>query len=127
MQTAEQFIAGRQANWARLETLTRRARGQIGALTPADLEDLGRLYRQATADLALARRDYPGDRLLVYLNRLVAEAYPVIYQPAGWSAARVRRFYTQDFPRQVRRQARYIVVAMLLFLLPAVSGYAAVV
>src|SRR5689334_21106521 len=102
MMTVEQFIAARQTGWERLETLARRARGgQIAALTPADLEDLGRLYRQATADLAQARRDYAGDRLLIYLNRLVAETYPVIYQSEGWSLGRIVAFYTRDFPRVV--------------------------
>ena len=107
MMTVEQFIAARQAGWEQLERLTRRARaGQIAALTPAELEDLGRLYRQATADLAQARRDYAGDRLLIYLNRLVAETYPVIYQPEGWNLGRVIRFYTQGFPRLVSRKPR---------------------
>jgi uncharacterized membrane protein SpoIIM required for sporulation len=128
MQTVEQFIAARQAGWERLETLARRARGgQITALTPDELEDLGRLYRQATADLAQARRDYAGDRLLIYLNRLVAETYPVIYQPGGWNAARVRAFYTETFPRLVRKQAPYVAIAAALFLVPAVLGFLAVV
>jgi uncharacterized membrane protein SpoIIM required for sporulation len=128
MLTVEQFITLRQPDWEQLETLARRARGgQIAALTPNDLEDLGRLYRQATADLAQARRDYSGDRLLVYLNRLVAESYPVIYQPEGWNATRVRRFYTQDFPRLVRRQALYVALAAALFLVPGVFAFIAVV
>ncbi len=128
MQTVEQFIAARHANWERLEALARRARGgQIAALQPAELEDLGRLYRQATADLAQARRDYAGDRLLIYLNQLVAGTYPVIYQPGGWNAARVRAFYTTTFPRLFRKQAPYVALAAALFLIPAVLGFLAVV
>lgn len=124
MLTVEQFIAARQAGWEQLEGLARRARGgQITALTPAELEDLGRLYRQVTADLAQARRDYAGDRLLIYLNRLVAETYPVIYQPEGWSLGRVLRFYGEGFPRLVRRQAGYIAIAAALFLVPALLSF----
>ena len=128
MLTVEQFIAARQERWARLEALAKRARGgQIAGLGPADLEDLGRLYRQATADLAQARRDYAGDRLLLYLNRLVADTYPVIYRPGGWNAARIRHFYTHTFPQLVRKQAAYVALAAALFIVPAVLAFLAVV
>ncbi|HUS17145.1 MAG TPA: stage II sporulation protein M, partial [Chloroflexia bacterium] len=58
--TPPQMIAGRQAAWARLEALSLRAnRGRLADLPPAEIEELGRLYRQASGDLARAQRDYP--------------------------------------------------------------------
>ena len=128
MASVEDFIAARQGRWARLEALIGRARGgRLTTLAPAELEELGGLYRRATGDLAQARRDYPGDRVLLYLNRLVAESYPVIYQPAGWNAARVRAFYTRTFPQVFRHLGPYVALAAALFILPGILGFVAVI
>ena len=101
--------------------------GRLADLAPAEIEELGRLYRQTTADLARARRDYPGDRLLGYLNRLVAVSYAAIYREGGWSWRRIVAFYRRDFPRLVRRQWPYIAVAAALLFVPAIAAWIAVV
>ena len=127
-ETAEQFITARQGAWARLEALAGRAgRGRIADLAPPEIEELGRLYRQATADLAYARRDYPQDRLTIYLNRLVAQTYPVIYRSEGWTWRRIVDFYARDFPRLVRKQWVYVALAAALLFIPAVAAWVAVV
>ena len=127
-QTPEQFITARQADWARLEALSTRAtRGRLSELTPTEIEELGRLYRQASSDLARARRDYPADRLTLYLNRLVATSYTAIYREGGWSWRRIARFYSTDFPRLVRKQWVYVAIAAALLFLPAIAAWIAVV
>jgi len=127
-QTPEQLILDRQADWARLDALSLRAgQGRLADLAPADIAELGRLYRQTTADLARARRDYPGDRLLGYLNRLVAVSYAAIYREGGWSWRRIVTFYRRDFPRLVRQQWPYVALAAALLFLPAIAAWIAVV
>ncbi|HUS14309.1 MAG TPA: stage II sporulation protein M, partial [Chloroflexia bacterium] len=114
--------------WARLEALSLRAnRGRLADLPPAEIEELGRLYRQASGDLARAQRDYPEDRVTVYLNRLVAGSYAAIYREGGWTWRRVGQFYGRDFPRLVRKQWAYVAVAAALLFLPAIAAWLAVV
>src|SRR5207237_463248 len=66
------FYNARYPRWQRLEALLLAARGGRAArLSAVELDELGRLYRQATSDLAVARRDFPHDRLTRYLEGLV--------------------------------------------------------
>ncbi|HMA36590.1 MAG TPA: stage II sporulation protein M [Chloroflexia bacterium] len=128
LHTPEELITARQAAWARLEILSGQAsRGRLADLPPAEIEELGRLYRQATADLARAQRDYPNDNLTRYLNQLVGGSYGAIYRAGGWSGRRLVRFYTTDFPRLVRKQRAYVAVAAALLFLPAIAAWIAVV
>src|SRR6476661_10319125 len=100
MSALEKFVTDRQGDWATLEQLTNRARsGQLRALNASDLEDMTRLYRLAASDLARARRDFPGDRVVAYLNRLVSASYSAIYSSAGISWKDVGRWYSSGFPR----------------------------
>ena len=64
-----------------------------------DLEEMTRLYRLAASDLARARRDFPGDRVVSYLNRLVSSSYGMVYSTAGISWKDVGRWYLGGFPR----------------------------
>jgi uncharacterized membrane protein SpoIIM required for sporulation len=119
----DEFVAQRQTSWARLEELLTRASRDMAALSEADLDDLGRLYRLATSDLALAQRDFTGQRVTTYLNQLVARAHTLIYrgEPLQWG--RVRRFYAHTFPRLYRQVLPYTIVSFLVFLLPAIAAF----
>lgn len=87
-------------------------------MSASELEDLGRLYRQATSDLAIARRDFPRDRVTRYLESLVSRAHPIVYRPEGGQMAAVGRFVTTGYPRAFRESGRYIVASFALFAIP---------
>ena len=123
----ERFVSERQGDWAQLERLLGRVRGgNARALSAEELEELTRLYRLAASDLARARRDYPGDRLVAYLNRLVSHAYASVYSSAGFSWREVGRWFAGGFPRLFRETAGYFLIAALLFFGPAVVSFVAV-
>ena len=92
-------------------------------LTPADLGDLGRLYRVATSDLAIAQRDFPGQRVTVYLNGLVARAHAVIYRSEPLQGRRIVRFYRATLPQLYRHLLPYTKLAFALFVIPALLGF----
>ena len=73
------FLADREPEWDNLETALKRARGRPERLGAAGALDLGRGYRAAVADLALARRRYPGDPVVDRLERLVLAARQAVY------------------------------------------------
>ena len=123
--TQATFVERRTAAWSELDALLRRAgRRGLRRLQPEEVEQIGRLYRAVTSDLAYASgRGYDG-RLIIYLNRLVARAHAYVYGSAaatGWQ--RIARFYAQTFPREFRRSFVYIGICAAITVAAAVVAY----
>lgn len=120
------FIGRRQAAWQRLETLMKMARSRAEALSAGDLYELGRLYRSATSDLALAQRDFPDAQVTIYLNQLVARGHALLYreEPLRWQ--QLKRFYSETFPQYFRQLWPYTLAAFLVFMIPALASFAVV-
>lgn len=116
---ADHFYQTRQADWRTLTQLLDRSQGRVSRLSPEEIEMLGSLYRAATSDLAVARRDFPKHKVTLYLNQLVGRAHAVIYRGEPMAGRRLLRFATGGFPRTFRRTLPFTLVAALLFLLPA--------
>ena len=70
----ESFEAERGPAWRRLREALDRARGRPERLGPDGVRELGSLYRAAAADLAYARRRFPGDPVVGRLEALVVAA-----------------------------------------------------
>src|SRR2546429_9784600 len=86
------FVEDWRARWERLGNLIHEANGRVERLAPNDVLELGRLYRSASSDLAVARRDFALDAATERLNDLVAAAHPPVYSEAPTSGRRLRRF-----------------------------------
>ncbi len=119
------FVERRRAGWQRLEALldTAEKRG-LRALPPEAIEELGRLYRWVTSDLAFAEGRRYDASLRAYLHRLTARSHAYVYAgnvEGGWN--RVTRFLARDFPAEVRRSRWYILTAVALAAVPAVISY----
>jgi len=126
--TQATFLQRRSPSWERLEELLDRAgRRGLRVLLPAEVVELGKLYRQTTSDLAYARgRDYDANAL-AYLNRLVARAHAYVYGGAtqtGWS--RIGRFFTHTFPAEFRRSFAYFAICTALTVVCSIVAYVVV-
>ena len=75
----ENFIAERRPHWDELEANVKRAAGRPERLGASGALALGRDYRAAVADLAMARRRYPGDPVVQRLERLVLASRQTVY------------------------------------------------
>jgi uncharacterized membrane protein SpoIIM required for sporulation len=75
----DRFAADRTAGWDELQALVRAAGTRPQRLGSEPLLRLGRRYRAATADLALARRLFPGHPVTRRLERLVTDARQSVY------------------------------------------------
>ncbi len=116
---AERFYEARRAEWQALSTLLDRSESNVRRLAPDEIQELSRLYRAATADLALAQRDFPRHRVTAYLNQLVARGHAVVYQGEPLALRRLRHFVVAGFPRTVRQTGPFILAAALFFIVPA--------
>ncbi len=115
-----QFVERRQARWDELEALVARATGRGGGLDPDAVRRLGRGYRQVTADLAQARRRYPGDPTTVHLEHLARQARPVLYGNVVRRQS-VLHYVTTGYWRRVRERPRFLLLAAVLLLGPALA------
>jgi uncharacterized membrane protein SpoIIM required for sporulation len=121
---AEDFVARRRDDWNRLEDLIARAgAGHMNALTPAQVLTMAALYRRATADLARAQRDWPGEPVQRYLNGLVARGHGVVYRRSGAVWQRIKRFYLVTLPHTYRESWAYLLAAGALMFVPAAISF----
>jgi uncharacterized membrane protein SpoIIM required for sporulation len=122
----DRFINERKSGWQRLEDLLGLVdRSSLRRLHREEVRELGRSYRRAASDLAIARAESRDPRLINYLNSLVIRAHGRIYRAGakGWWR-RIARFFTRDFPQTFRSTWRFTATAFVVFTVFAVIGFA---
>lgn len=119
----DHFLTQRRPSWQQLEALLDKTKNNIRGLTPDELEELGRLYRHATSDLALAQRDFPQQRITAYLNQLVSRAHGQIYreEPLYWR--KLTHFYRAEFPLLYRQLLPYTTLSFAVFLVASLVAF----
>jgi uncharacterized membrane protein SpoIIM required for sporulation len=117
----DRFHATRGARWAELEELVKRAGGKPERLGPDGVRRIGRLYRAVAADLALARRSFPGDPVVPRLERLTVSARQAVYAERASRLSPVR-FFARDYWVRVRERPGLLLVAAALMIVPGLLG-----
>jgi uncharacterized membrane protein SpoIIM required for sporulation len=114
----DRFRRERSAEWEELGGLVQHARRRPQRLGPAGVRRLGATYRAAAADLALARRRWPGDPTTLRLEELVGRARHLVYASERRQIS-VREFFATGYWRLVRERAGMVVLCWGLMLVPA--------
>jgi uncharacterized membrane protein SpoIIM required for sporulation len=113
----ERFTERGQPTWARLDRALTAAKGRPERLGPGGVRELGKLYRVAAADLAIARRRWPGDPLTIRLEELVSRARPLVYDSEGKREG-VWSFFATTYWRRVAERPVFLLLAMLFLFGP---------
>ena len=121
--TRDEFLNKKQPIWSELEASLKRTRRRANNLSPTQLDRLGYLYRRVTSDLAVARRDFPEDRCVPYLNALASRAHAGIYQSAPLKRNAIRHFFLAGFPTLFRSNRRFVIAAFLMFAIGFIAAY----
>jgi uncharacterized membrane protein SpoIIM required for sporulation len=120
------FLSEREPGWQALERDLARAGGRPERLGIAEALALGRRYRAAAGDLAIARRRFPGDPVVDRLERLVLAGRQAIYSERTRTRGALRQFATRGYWQLVvGRRGILAVAALAMFgpcLLAAVWG-----
>jgi uncharacterized membrane protein SpoIIM required for sporulation len=96
---------------------SKRPKAGAGA-SPVDAMEVPARYRELCQHLALARdRQYSAD-LIERLSRLALAGHQALYGARGRGLERVGQFLRAGFPRAVRREIRFVLLAALLFFGP---------
>jgi uncharacterized membrane protein SpoIIM required for sporulation len=108
------FVAAHQAQWARLEALSRRRR-----LSGEEVDELVALYQRVTGHLARVQATAPDPALVGRLTTLVARARTAVTgsRAAGWRDA--VRYFTVSFPAALYRSRRWWIPIAVVSLLGA--------
>lgn len=118
------FRAEREADWARLEELLKRAeRRSVRGLSDEDLRELPILYRSALSALSVARSTSLDMALTAYLEGLCTRAYFFVYGVRTSFSQRTTAFFTNDWPTAVRRLWRETLIAFALMMAGTVAAY----
>ena len=115
------FESERGPGWSRLEEVLRRSRGQPERLGADGVLELGALYRGAAADLALARRRFPGDPVVARLEALVVRARGAVYGQ-GRRRGSVWGFVSRGYWQRLAERPAMLGLSWLLLLAPAVAA-----
>jgi uncharacterized membrane protein SpoIIM required for sporulation len=113
----EAFISEGRPVWAELERVLDRAGRRPERLGVEGVLELGRLYRVVIADLALARRSFPGDPVLERLEPLALRARHAVYGERSRRGS-LREFLVRDYWRDVRAHRALLAVALAAMFAP---------
>jgi uncharacterized membrane protein SpoIIM required for sporulation len=119
----ERFEAERAGSWSALEAALRRAGNRPERLGADGVRELGALYRAAAADLAFARRRFPGDPRTRWLEALVVRARGAVYARSARRAS-LWAFVSRGYWRRLAERPAIVLAAWLCLLVPAVAGAA---
>ena len=119
---ADEFYQSRRKEWELLSNLVERAQSDVGRLSTREVEQLASLYRAASSDLALGKRDFPRHKVTQYLNQLVARTHAILYQGEPLAIKRIVDFALRGFPRLFRQTFIFTFAAFLMFIIPALAA-----
>jgi uncharacterized membrane protein SpoIIM required for sporulation len=123
MITEDDFVARRRPEWEELDKLL--AGGSLHRLAPVSISRAAALYRDLSTDLVRARTaGYSGDTI-AYLDALAARAHNALYGAPPYRLRSLVDLVVRDFPRTLRKRAKFFAFAAALFILPAILGFVA--
>src|SRR5439155_1226186 len=90
--------------------------GRLNELTPD-------VQARITADLVRARTYQVDPRVIAYLERVVTAGHNALYRARGKQRTPLPHYILRDFPAAVVQSWQYVLLAFLLFSIPAAVGY----
>jgi uncharacterized membrane protein SpoIIM required for sporulation len=123
--TAARFAARKRERWDAFERLADRAARQgLDSFASAELPDFAARYREVAADLARARTYRADAATLARLERLAAAGHNALYRDQHGTWRRLWVVLARECPAAVIQARAYVLMAFLVFMLPAGAGFA---
>ncbi len=113
------FVRIHSGEWDRLDSLARRAAAGSGRLDQEEAGELLDLYLRASAHLAHVQTHYRDRELIRRLTRTVGTANGVIYGTPRSPRRAFTDFFSITFPAAVWFHRRAVLIAAVLFVVPA--------
>jgi len=117
----DQFVSERAPSWIELERLVHDSGGRPDRLGADGVRRFGECYRATAADLAIARRRFPGDPVVARLERLVHRGRQGVYNSPS-SRTSVLAFFSNGYWRRVRERKAILAISFLCLAVPTLLG-----
>ncbi|MYD45701.1 MAG: stage II sporulation protein M [Gammaproteobacteria bacterium] len=112
------FIHNREEIWQTFENALNEYERKRNVQASTNVEEFVDLYRAVSHDLTVARTRHYGANLITRLNSLVLRGHNLVYvSRTGW-LENIFRFYTNTFPREVRKHKKWVLTSLILFTFP---------
>ena len=122
----KQFVKMHREDWKQLEQfvtlLSKRKRDYTGET----ITEFHRLYQKAAQNLSYSQTYFPNDEITPYLNTLVSKAHNLLYKDQVSSFKQIRYFFSTKFIGLLLEQWKFVIAAMILFLIGAIGSFLSV-
>jgi uncharacterized membrane protein SpoIIM required for sporulation/uncharacterized RDD family membrane protein YckC len=119
------FAAQKRPRWDEFERLAERAAIKgLDSFESRELPDFAARYREVAADLARARTYRADPATLSRLERLAAAGHNALYRDERSTWRQIWIVLARECPAAVVEARRYVLLAFLVFIVPAGTGFA---
>jgi uncharacterized membrane protein SpoIIM required for sporulation len=122
----KQFIKNHRENWKQLEEMIPLLSKRRNSLTGLQINDFYRLYQKAAQNLSYSQTYFPTDEVTEYLNGLVSKAHNLLYKDQVSSFKQIRYFFSTRFIGLLVEQWKFVLIAMVLFMIGFGGSYLSV-
>jgi len=123
----KQFVKMHREEWKQLEQLVIKMSKRRNAITGDTITQYHQLYQKTAQNLSYSQTYFPNDEVTGYLNGLVSKSHNLLYKDQISSFKQIRHFFSTTFIGLLVEQWKFVVAAMILFLVGAVGSFIAVV
>jgi len=118
----DQFIRRNEPTWKHLDSSVKRVRStrRRNRLSGEELNDVIHTYQKVSSHLSYSQTWYGDTPITARLTRLVGDARAAIYGPGERSGNALVDFFTRGFPGAVWRSRKFIAIAAVILLAPAI-------
>lgn len=121
----KQFIKKHRDDWKQLEQLVTTLKSKK-AITGSNISQFNRLYQKAAQNLSYSQTYFPNDEVTGYLNGLVSKSHNLLYKDQISSGKQIRYFFSTKFIGLFLEQWKFVLAAMVLFIIGAIGSFLSV-
>ncbi len=122
----KQFVKQHRDEWNQLEQFVSILHKRKKAITGENINQFYRLYQKVAQHLSYSQTFFPKEEVTQYLNELVSKSHNVLYKDQVTSFQQIRYFFSTKFIELFLEQWRFVLVAMVLFVLGSVGSFISV-
>ncbi|MDR7236748.1 stage II sporulation protein M [Neobacillus drentensis] len=122
----KQFVKMHREEWKQLEELITTLSKHRRSITGDRITQYHRLYQKAAQNLSYSQTYFPNDEVTQYLNGLVAKSHNLFYKDQVSSLKQIRHFFSVKFIGLLLEQWKFVIFAMILFLIGALGSFLSV-
>lgn len=122
----KQFIKKHREEWKQLELMVTKLGKRRKTIKGDDISQYYRLYQKAAQNLSYSQTYFPNDEVTLYLNGLVSKSHNLLYKDQVSSIKQIRYFFSTKFIGLLVEQWKFVMIAMILFIIGACGSFISV-